>query len=125
MTLAASKVRLKEDVAMDLPSGEQAIIDPRKIVGYCLSVDHEDGCHKAHVFASILGLTTDHADRLLEALKEAAATGDATLGMQDQYGQRYQIDFEFTGPIGKATIRSAWIIRSGENAPRLVTCYIL
>lgn len=46
---------------MKLPSGEQAIIDLRKISDYCLSSEHEDGRHKAHVFASILGLTINHA----------------------------------------------------------------
>lgn len=40
-------------------------------------------------------------------------------------GQRYVLDFELAGPNGSAIIRSAWIIRTGENVPRLVTCYIL
>src|SRR5262245_41222020 len=110
---------------MRLPSGNLAIIDPRKIVNYCLSKDHEDGQHKAHLFASIVGLTVEHADQLLEALRNAAAVGDAALGKQDDYGQRYSIDFELTGPRGTATIRSAWIIRRSETVPRLVTCYIL
>jgi hypothetical protein len=35
------------------------------------------------------------------------------------------IDFQFAGPGGAATIRTAWIVRHGENFPRLVTCYIL
>jgi len=41
---------------MKLPGGQHALIDRRKIVDYCLSVDHEDGQHKARLFASILGL---------------------------------------------------------------------
>ena len=110
---------------MKLPSGDLAIIDPRKIYDYCLSPDHEDGQHKSRAFASILGLSTDHADQLLEALRNAAAAEDAALGKHDQYGQRYMIDFEFAGTSGKARIRSAWIIRTNETVPRLVTCYIL
>ena len=35
------------------------------------------------------------------------------------------IDFEFDGPGGTATGRSAWIVRIGDEVPRLVTCYIL
>jgi hypothetical protein len=66
-----------------------------------------------------------NADLLLTALEEAAATGVAVTGKVDKYGQRYVIDFEFTGPGGNATIRSAWIIRTNESTPRLVTCYIL
>lgn len=110
---------------MKLPNGDRAIIDPVKIVDYALNPDHEDGQHKAHVFRSVLGLTLPDARLLLDALKEAAATRDAVPRRADRYGQRYQIDFAFSGTSGSATIRSAWIVRSGENVPRLVTCYIL
>lgn len=54
-----------------------------------------------------------------------AVSGEAVLGHADRYGQRYVVDFELVGPRGRITIRSAWIIRPGETAPRLVTCYIL
>jgi hypothetical protein len=57
---------------MQLPNGDQAIIDRRKIVDYCLSLAHEDGQHKAHLFASIVGLTFEEADQLLDALRTAA-----------------------------------------------------
>ena len=110
---------------MNLPNGDQAIIDKRKVTDYCLSPDHEDGQYKAHVFQSVLGLTLDHADTLLAALSQAAVAGEAALGKSDKYGQRYVIDFDFTGPAGAAMIRSAWIIRTNESVPRLVTCYIL
>jgi hypothetical protein len=68
---------------MKLPNGDQAVIDPRKIIEYCLSTSHEDGRHKAHLFASILGLTIADADQLLNALRTAAASGEAALGKQD------------------------------------------
>jgi hypothetical protein len=110
---------------MKLPNGDSAVIDPRKVIDYCLSPDHEDGQHKARLFASRLGLAIDQADQLVEALRNAASAGDAALGKYDQYGQRYVIDFEFAGPSGTARIRSAWIVRVSETLPRLVTCYIL
>jgi hypothetical protein len=110
---------------MKLPNGNQATIDPRKVTDYCLSPNHEDGQHKAHVFQSVLGLTLNDANALLAALRQAAADGEAVLGKHDRYGQRYVIDFEFTGPAGTATIRSAWIVRTNESVPRLVTCFIL
>ena len=97
----------------------------QKVTGYCLDPEHDDGRHKAHLFATRLGLNMSNADLLLTALEEAAATGAAVTGKVDKYGQRYVIDFEFTGPGGNATIRSAWIIRTNESTPRLVTCYIL
>lgn len=110
---------------MKLPNGEHAIIDPRKITDYCLSPDHDDGQHKARLFQAMLGLTLDDAELLFDALRHAAAAGDAAVGGRDKYGQRYVIDFVFAGPSATATIRSAWIIRSNETVPRLVTCYIL
>lgn len=110
---------------MKLPNGDQALIDPRKVTDYCLSPDHEDGQHKAHLFSSILGMTSDDTDLLLDALRSAATTLEAKLGKQDQYGQRYVIDFEFSSPTATATIRSAWIMGPNSTVPRLVTCYIL
>lgn len=110
---------------MKLPNGAEAIIDPRKLLGYSLDPDHEDGQHKAFLFQLLLGVTRENAAGLIEALRQAAAHGEAFRGKRDQYGQRYVIDFEFVGPAGSATLRSAWIIRMDEIAPRLVTCYIL
>lgn len=57
--------------------------------------------------------------------RKIAANTDVQLGTLDNYGQRYVIDFELVGPRAKSMIRSAWIIRSNEAVPRLVTCYIL
>jgi hypothetical protein len=110
---------------MKLPHGDKAIIDQRKLTDYCLSPDHDDGKHKAQLFRDLLGLTREHAGILLDALKEAAVSGEAILGHADRYGQRYVVDFELVGPRGRITIRSAWIILPDETALRLVTCYIL
>jgi hypothetical protein len=110
---------------MKLPNGDRAIIDTRKVTDYCLSPTHEEGQHKARLFAHVLGIGRDDAQLLLDALQRAAADADATMGQRDKYGDRYVIDFELVGPLGAATVRSAWMIRAGEDAPRLVTCYIL
>jgi uncharacterized protein DUF6883 len=110
---------------MRLPSGEQAIIDRRKIADYCLSTEHEDGQHKAHVFASVLGLSAADVDELVAALRNATLNHDATLAKLDEYGQRYVIDFPITGRSATALIRSALIVRTNETVPRLMTCYIL
>ncbi|MBM4090001.1 MAG: hypothetical protein FJ276_11370 [Planctomycetes bacterium] len=110
---------------MKLPDGNRAIIDERKIVEYCLSEEHDDGKHKARLFRELLAVTLDNAGLLIDALKEAAATQEAVVGKLDRYGQRYVIDFALDGPGGTATVRSAWIVLTGERFPRLVTCDIL
>lgn len=115
----------RRSFTLKLSNGREAIVDSRKIANYCLSPDHDDGRHKARLFHALVGLNQDNADLLVDALREAAVSGDAAVGQVDRYGRRYVIDFEFTGPNGTAVIRSAWIVRTGENMPRLVTCYIL
>jgi len=110
---------------MKLPNGDRAIVDERKIVDYCLSEEHDDGKHKARLFRELLGVTLDNAGLLIDALRDAAATGEALPGKLDRYGQRYVIDFALQGPGETATVRSAWIVLAGERFPRLVSCYIL
>ena len=38
---------------------------------------------------------------------------------------RYVLDFSMSGPAGEAQIRSTWIVRTGEDFPRLTSCYVL
>ena len=40
---------------MKLPGGEDAIVDPEKLTGYCLNPEHPRGKHKARVVATALG----------------------------------------------------------------------
>ena len=110
---------------MKLPYGESAIVEIDKLRDYCLSWEHPRGRHKARVFHALLGMTAVHAEELRAALKEAVLKGNAALGASDQYGARYIIDFELKRGERAAILRSCWIVRSGENAPRFVTCYIL
>jgi len=110
---------------MKLPNADQAIIDPTKFTDYALNPEHDDGKHKAALFRNLLGITADNLDVLMEALRDAAVGREVELGRADRYGQRYILDFEFVGPDGKARLRSAWIVRTGEVVPRLVTCYII
>ncbi len=95
-----------------------------KLQEYCLSLTHPRGRHKARVFAAILGLTADDAELLRDALLQAAIIEDATPTDQDEFGQRYVIDFQMQGPQGTAIVRSAWIVRTGEPFPRLTSCYV-
>ena len=110
---------------MKLPRGNEALIDPRKLLDYVLSTEHDDGKHKAKLFRELLGIGVDDVQELINALREAAASGTANLGRLDHYGQRFTVDFEYAGPAGSAMVRSAWIIKMENPVPELVTCYIL
>ena len=96
---------------MRLPNAESAFVDIDKLRDYCLSTEHPQGKHKARVFAASLGLTAADAKVLQAALYKAAQTDEAVPTNRDEFGQRYVLDFEVTGPKGGAILRSAWIVR--------------
>ena len=110
---------------VSVPHPENAIVDGRKLRDYCLSPEHPRGRHKARVLASALGLTASDAEELRRALLSVALGGVAVAGEADEYGQRYLIDFEMTIEAGRATVRSGWIVRSGEDYARFTSCWVL
>ena len=110
---------------MKLPNAERAVVEIAKLRDYSLNAKHPEGKHKARVFTATLGITASDASWLRDELRRVARELDCELGRHTEYGQRFLIDFTLTRQ-GKATrIRSAWIVRSGENFPRLTTCYVL
>lgn len=110
---------------MKLPNSENAVVDMRKLLDYCLSPDHPRGRHKARVFAARLGFGAANADVLRDLLLSAVATLDAVPTRSDNYGQRYTIDIVVMRPTENVTVRSCWIIRAGEDFARLTSCYVL
>ena len=111
---------------MKLSNGDKAIVELAKLTEYCLDPSHPRGRHKARVFASSLGLEQQDAPVLRVALLEAAETSDdAREGPIDGFGKRYVLDFAMRGPKGSAVVRSAWIIRNGEDFPRFTSYYVL
>ena len=101
------------------------MVDIRKLRDYCLNSEHDDGKHKARLFLSSLGMTADHAEELRQILLEVVKTRKVRLGRQDEFGQRYTLDFPLEWQNRSATLRSGWIIEHGSKTPRLTTCYPL
>src|SRR5262245_23941878 len=110
---------------MKLPNAELAGIDIRKLRDYCLNPAHDEGQHKARLFAAALGMTADDAEELGAALLQAVLAHEAQLGRRDDYGQRYVVDFPLEWRGRRALIRSGWFIEHGSDTPRLTTCYPL
>lgn len=108
-----------------IPNAENAVVDIRKLRSYCLSLEHDDGKHKARLFSSILGMTSKNAEELRRILLEVVKTQEARLGRSDEFGQRYTLDFTLEWQGKSATVRSGRIIEYGSNTPRLTTCYPL
>ena len=110
---------------MPIPNAERAVVDIRKLRDYCLNPMHDEGQHKARVFATALGMTADDAEDLRVFLLQAVKTSDAQSGRCDAYGQRYTVDFLLAWHDKQAMVRSGWIIEHGSDTPRLTTCYPL
>lgn len=108
-----------------LPNAVQAYIPLEKLRDYALSPEHETGKHKARVFRSVLGLVQADADFLRNQVQKAVLAHAAVETSPSPHGRRYVVDFELTTEKGTATVRSAWIIRHGEDFPRLTSCYVL
>jgi hypothetical protein len=109
---------------MKLPNGDHAIVDIRKLLDYCLNPQHPRGRNKARVFASV-GIREADAEELRTALVAAASGNDAHLGVANVYGQRYSVDFDLFRQGRAVRIRSTWIVRIGDDLPRLTSCYVL
>ena len=110
---------------MKLPNGDRADLGT-KLEEYSLNPLHRHGQHKARVFRSVLAATLDNADTLRKALKQAAAvSGDAVDRGNNGFGRAYELRFPLTTERGTAVVLRAWIIRNGEDFPRLTTCFIV
>jgi hypothetical protein len=110
---------------MPIPNAERAVVDIRKLRDYCLNPLHDEGQHKARMFATALGVTAEDAEALQALLLQAVKTADVQLGRRDSYGQRYTVDVLLTWRDKQAIGRSGWIIEHGSDTPRLTTCYRL
>ena len=77
------------------------------------------------MFLAALGLAATDAEYVREALLRAAVTEESVLTDVDEYGSRYQLDFTLTKGTRSAKVRSSWIMRRGEDFPRMTSCYVL
>src|SRR5664279_5450146 len=106
------------------PNSDQAILDLRKIEEYCLNPLHPRGRHKARVFRDALSVGRNDARWLREVLLVAARENEATELAGDALGRRWRIDV----PVGRQNrnivVRTIWIVRTGEDMPRFVTCWV-
>src|SRR5437660_686205 len=107
---------------MKLPNGERADLGT-KLEDYALNLLHQEGRHKARVFGSALGITLANRNILRQAILAAAAASDQVEALGDNgHGEVYVLRFPLETATGRATLLTAWIVRRGEDFPRLTTC---
>jgi hypothetical protein len=105
---------------MIIPAAQHAIISREKIVQYLLNLDHPEGGSKAAVLAHA-GFSLERPEELERDLRVQHLSLDAQRGKASPYGEKYEIVGPLAGPGGHVMIRSVWIVRHGESAPRLIT----
>lgn len=110
---------------MQLPNGNRADLG-RKLEEYVLNPLHRRGGHKARVFESSLGIVRRRPEVLRGAILRAAAESDeAEARGHNGFGEVYILRFPLATPTGSGTVLTAWIVRDGEDFPRLTTCYMV
>jgi hypothetical protein len=110
---------------LKLPNAPSAIIDLVKLRAYCLNAAHPRGRHKARVFRDALGLTVADAEWLQQRILEAIQNLPAEKQETDNFGGRWRVDLPLARQGKSAVLRTGWIIKTGEEFPRLITCWVL
>lgn len=75
---------------MTVPGAERAVVEPRKLQDYLLSLTHPVGRFKAVFFAS-LGYTQEAWGVLSADLRRHAAAGEAFPAGSSSFGQKYEV----------------------------------
>ncbi|WNZ46777.1 hypothetical protein Q2T42_02855 [Leptolyngbya boryana CZ1] len=63
-------------------------------------------------------MVASDAEELRQILLEVVKTHEANLARQDEFGQRYTLDFVMEWQNRSATLRSDWIIEHDSEIPR-------
>jgi hypothetical protein len=108
-----------------LPHADRAVLDLPKVEDYCLNPAHPRGRHKARVFREALGVDRSDAAWLRQTLLDGLPEQEAVELANDRYGTRWRVDIPVTRQNRRIVVRTLRIIRSGERAPRFVTCWVL
>ena len=109
-----------------LPGLESAYIHPAKLLNYALNKNHPgDGKNKAIAFEEALGYNQDNAGELQSSIIENLPYYNATNKGRNDYGERYEVVMELTGPNGKtARVGTGWLIGNNKAFPSLTSAYV-
>jgi hypothetical protein len=107
-----------------LPNWENAVIPSGKLENYCLSSYHPKGKDKARVFKAVLGYSEEDAGHSGEIIFDGIAKNEAVLNEIIQWGEIWRVDIPLILQNDIFTLRTNWIIRTNENFPSLISCFI-
>ena len=92
---------------MLLPNAQNAFIDDKKLIDYCLSDNHPVRKHKARVFMSALGFSLEHFQLLKEGILNEILNKQATQTEINQYGILYDVNVSIANPPKDAMVRTS------------------
>ena len=108
---------------MKLPFIDALRVDQSKITGYLLN--ETTGRGKATFFLR-LGFRPDDWKTLAAALMAQARGNPVVSAVDSPYGKRYSVDGAIETPDNRQPrprVRTAWILETGTEAPRLITAH--
>lgn len=112
----------EETPAQNIIHRENSVGVKEKLVQY--SLNPEKSKDKAVAFEKALGYNLSNHMELVEKIYESLPKFPAVLKKSDEYGDRYQVLMDITGPNGKtAKVMTAWIVDKTGIA-RLVSAYV-
>ncbi|MDR0935240.1 MAG: hypothetical protein LBM98_00995 [Oscillospiraceae bacterium] len=106
-----------------LPNYENAVVPLDKLTEYSLSF--KNNYDKAFAFEKALGFTIANYPQLLTQVYRNLPSYKVVDKGYNNHGNRYQVVMTIDGVNGKqAEVLTAWIIRNGEDFPRLTNIYV-
>jgi hypothetical protein len=119
---------IESDEPNMLPRAADAFGARIKLQAYSLDFTNKVGGPKARGFERILGITIDAIDYLeAQILARILDTPVSEIRDNPPHGVNYVVNIQVRGIGAKAdrvaNVRTAWIIASPGDAPRLVTAY--
>lgn len=79
---------------------------------------------KSIVFKKVLGIDQSDASLLKDLIIKGLSNAESETREKDQYGERFTVDIKISIFDKEALVTTGWIIRQGEDFPRLTSCYI-
>ncbi len=71
------------------------------------------------------GIGQGESTWLIEQIRQGITVTEAVEEEAISFGKRYRVDLTIRNGEQEAVVRTAWMIRNGEDFPRLTSCYVL
>jgi hypothetical protein len=105
-----------------LPGLDRAFVDTRKLSEYLLNPDHAQGGAGKANFLERFGFSRYAPEELRDALLSHAGRHDVSGRRQTVFGQIFEVVGRISVPDGRnPNVLVVWMVRAGEDFPRLVT----